>query len=184
MRIKRVSDLKEIEGIKILQTANLRQNLSPEETEAEGFVTAEYTLEFLERMNEDEPAVIAVDDDKVVGYALVATRKLLGQHDLLDDLFAQIDAQVYRGTRLSESNYVLVGQLCVAKDQRGKGLARKMYVFFRSELSERFNYCLTDVQVSNPRSIRAHLRAGFQILGELSYGGSPWKIVIWDWRDQ
>jgi ribosomal protein S18 acetylase RimI-like enzyme len=112
----------------------------------------------------------------------VATRKLLGEHDLLDDLFSQIDRQAYRGTRLSESNYVLVGQLCVAKEYRGRGLAGKMYELFKSELSGRFDYCLTDVQVSNPRSIRAHLRSGFQILGELSYGGSPWKIVIWDWR--
>ena len=183
MLIKRVSDRKEIEGIKTLQTANLRQNLNPEEIRTQGFVTAEYSLDFLERMNEDEPAVIAVDDDKVVGYALVATRGLLGQHELLDDLFRQVDEQIYRGEKLSERNYVLVGQLCVAKEQRGKGLAGKMYELFRSELSGRFDYCLTDVQVSNPRSIRAHLRAGFQIIGELNYGGSPWKIVIWDWRD-
>lgn len=184
MRIKRVSNREEIEGIKRLQTANLRENLRPEEIEAEGFVTAEYTLDFLERMNRETPAVIAVDDKEVVGYALVATRKLLGHHELLDDLFRQIDEQIYRGAKLSKKNYVLVGQLCVQREYRGKGLAIKMYEFFRSELSGLFDYCLTDVQVSNPRSIRAHLRAGFQILGELSYGGSPWKIVIWDWRDQ
>ena len=181
MRIKRVSDREEIEGIKNLQTVNLRKNLSPEETEAEGFVTAEYSLDFLERMNREAPAIIAVEDGKVVGYALVATRNLLGQHELLDDLFRQVDEQIYRGVKLSEKNYVLVGQLCVAKEQRGKGLAGKMYELFRAELSDQFDCCLTDVQVSNPRSIRAHLRSGFEILGELSYGGSPWKIVIWDW---
>lgn len=184
MRIKRVTNREEIEGIKRLQTANLRKNLSPEEIRTQGFVTAEYSLDFLERMNRETPAIIAVKDGKVVGYALVATRALIGEHELLDDLFRQVDEQVFRGVKLSEKNYVLVGQLCVAKEYRGKGLSGKMYEFFRSQLSGQFDYCLTDVQVSNPRSISAHLRSGFEILGQLSYGGCPWKIVIWDWRDQ
>ena len=184
MRIKRVSDRMEIEGIKTLQTANLRQNLSPEEIKAEGFVTAEYSLDFLERMNRETPAIIAVEDGKVVGYALVATRKLLGQHEMLGEHLSQIDDLEYRGAKLTDSNYIIVGQLCVAKEQRGKGLAIQMYDLFRSEYSDRFDYCVTDVDAINTGSIRAHIRAGFQIVGEISYEGSQWKIVVWDWRDR
>ncbi len=181
--IKRVSNIEEIRGIKRLQSANLRKNLSKEEIEKEGFVTAEYTLEFLELMNRIEPSVIAVEAGQVVGYAMVATRALLGRHELLDDLFSQIDAFSFKGEALKEKNYVVVGQLCVAKSHRGIGLSKKMYDYYRSELSKQFDYCLTDVQISNPGSIRAHLKAGFQILGDLSYGGADWKIVIWDWRN-
>ena len=183
MLIKRVSKIEEIRGIKRLQSANLRKNLSQEEIEKEGFVTAEYTLEFLKLMNRIEPSVIAVLGDVVVGYAMVATKALLGRHELLNDLFSQIDSFTFNDRSLRERNYVVVGQLCVAKSQRGKGLSKKLYDFFRSELSEKFEYCLTDVQVSNPGSIKAHLTSGFQILGDLRYGGADWKIVIWDWQN-
>lgn len=181
MQIKRVSNFEEIEGIKKLQSANLKKNLSESEIEKEGFVTAEYTLDFLEFMNRIEPSIIAVETGQVVGYALVAPREVMGQHVLLDDLFSQIDSFSYRGKPLQTADYVLVGQLCVAKSHRGKGLVQKMYEYYRSALSEKYDYCLTDVQVSNPRSIKVHLKSGFQILGNLSYGGSDWKIVIWDW---
>jgi predicted GNAT superfamily acetyltransferase len=181
--IKRVSKIEEIEGIKRLQTANLRKNLSKEEIEKEGFVTAEYTLEFLELMNRIEPSIIAVQGDNLVGYAMVATKALLGRHKLLDDLFSKIDSFIFKGHALKKRNYVVVGQLCVAKSHRGKGISKKMYDFYKSVLSEKFEYCLTDVQISNPGSIKAHLKSGFQILGDLSYGGADWKIVIWDWQE-
>lgn len=183
MLIKRVNKIEEVRGIKRLQSANLRKNLPKEEIEKEGFVTAEYTLEFLEFMNRVEPSVIAVEDGKVAGYALVATKALLGRHELLDDLFSQIDSFTFKGHSLKESNYVVVGQICVAKSHRGMGLSKRMYDFYRSELSDQFEYCLTDVQISNPGSIKAHLKAGFTILGDLSYGDADWKIVIWDWQN-
>lgn len=182
MLIKRVSKIEEIRGVKRLQSANLRENLSRKEIENEGFVTAEYTLEFLELMNRMEPSVIAVEGDEIVGYALVVTKALLGKHELLDDLFSQIDSFSFQGHCLKKRNYVVVGQLCVAKSHRGKGLSQKLYDFYKSQLSGQFEYCLTDVQISNPGSIKAHLKSGFQVLGELRYGGADWKIVIWDWQ--
>jgi len=182
MTIKRVSDPSEIIGIKDLQTSNLKSLLTEDEIQKEGFVTAEYTLAFLERMNGIEPSIIAVDGDRVVGYALVATKALYGAHDLLDDLFRQINLLTFKGVSLQESNYVVVGQLCVAKSHRGQGIAQKMYDFYRQELSDRYTYLITDVVDQNPRSVKAHLKAGFEIIGSLDYGGSRWFIVLWDWN--
>ena len=128
MLIKRVSKIEEIEGIKRLQTANLRKNLSKEEIEKEGFVTAEYTLEFLELMNRIEPSIIAVQGDNLVGYAMVSTKALLGRHKLLDDLFSKIDSLIFKGHALKKRNYVVVGQLCVAKSHRGKGISKRCMI--------------------------------------------------------
>lgn len=180
--IKRVSDGNEVLGIKELQTANLRSTLGDEESEKEGFVTAQYTVEFLEEMNQAEPSVIAKDGDRVVGYALVTTREIAQKHDLMRDLCDKINRHSFHGKDMSTFNYILVGQLCVAKSHRGLGLVQKMYDFYRKELSSKYPYCLTDVDERNPRSIKAHLKSGFEVLGTLHFGGNKWQIVIWDWN--
>lgn len=182
MVIKRVSNKEEIRGIKALQTSNLKLNLTKAEMQQEGFLTASYSLELLEQMHYMEPAIIAKDGDTVVGYALAVTRGLYGQHDLLDDLFAQIDTHCYNGQMLATVNYILSGQLCVAKTHRGMGLVQKLYGFFKESLSGQYPYLITDVDDKNPRSVRAHIKTGFEIIGTLHYGGSDWHIVLWDWN--
>jgi RimJ/RimL family protein N-acetyltransferase len=57
-----------------------------------------------------------------------------------------------------------------------------MYGHFRDALSTDHECVLTDVSRDNPRSLRAHLRTGFEVLGSLSHAGEAWDVVIWDWR--
>jgi hypothetical protein len=179
--IKRVTDQTELSGIKKLQDANLKTRISGAEMEQEGFVTSEYTLEFLQMMHESAPSVIAKDGDEVVGYALVATRSAGKHHKLLAGLVKEIDLKMYKGKKLADSEYILIGQLCVSKLYRRQGLVQKMYAFYRRELSPAYDYGLTDVDEKNPRSLKAHLKSGFTILDTLMYEGSTWHIVIWDW---
>lgn len=181
MVIKRVTDQAEIIGIKALQNSNLKSSLTEAEMIQEGFLTASYSLEFLEQMHQLEPAVVAKDGDVVVGYALAVTKALYGHHDLLNDLFTQIDAHRYKGQLLADVDYVVVGQLCVAKTHRGMGLVQKLYGFFQTALSNKYPFLITDVDEKNPRSVKAHLKTGFEIIGTLNYGGSDWHIVLWDW---
>jgi ribosomal protein S18 acetylase RimI-like enzyme len=182
MVIKRVSDKEEIKGIKALQTSNLKSNLTEAEMMQEGFLTASYTLEFLEQIHDIEPAIVAKDGDTVVGYALAVTKALYGHHDLLDDLFTKIDAHHYKGQLLADIDYVVVGQLCVAKTHRGRGLVQQLYGHFQASLSTKYPYLITDVDEKNPRSVKAHIKTGFAIIGTLHYGGSDWHIVLWDWK--
>lgn len=182
VEVKRVSNISELEGIKKLQEINLSANISPEEASHEGFLTASYTMNFLLEMHNDEPSIIAKVDDDVVGYALVSTKKMRFSHDLLEGLFNAIDNCEYRQQFLSEINYVVVGQLCVAKDYRGKGLVQQLYAHFRDCLHDHYDYLVTDIAKSNARSLKAHQKSGFQVINELEYGGFGWDIVLWDWR--
>lgn len=181
IEIKRVTGSSELEGIRNLQEANLKRNLTGSEAELEGFVTAEYTIDFLKTLHQGASSIIAKDGDKVVGFALVATKGIRNQHDLLGDLFNSIDKINFQGSLLKNANYVVVGQLCVARNYRGMGLVQQMYNEFRSSLSKEYDYCLTDVADDNPRSLKAHLKSGFEIVDTLVYGGVSWKIVLWDW---
>jgi ribosomal protein S18 acetylase RimI-like enzyme len=182
IRIKLVSDFSELEGIKSLQDQNLKKNLSGADAETEGFVTAEYSIEFLQTLHQQSPSIVAKDEDLVVGYALVALQSIRCQHDLLSDLFYSIDKIVYNNHLLKNSNYVVVGQLCVAKNYRGLGLVQQMYQHFKTSLSSKYDYCLTDIAENNPRSLKSHLKTGFQVVDTLHYGGIDWDIVLWDWN--
>jgi ribosomal protein S18 acetylase RimI-like enzyme len=182
--IKQVTDFSELEEIKNLQEANLKKNLTEEEAALEGFVTAEYTTGFLARLHEFVPSVIAKDGDKVVGYALAASTSIRNEHDLLTDLINNIDKIIYQDQPLKHSRYILVGQLCVARDYRGLGLVHQMYDYFKSRLSNEYDYCITDVAIDNPRSLKAHLKSGFHVIDTLHYGGVTFDIVLWDWKRQ
>ena len=182
VEIVRVKNDTEIEGIRLLQKENLKKLISTEEATKEGFVTAEYSFEFLKQMNTASPSVIAKEGDKVVGYAMVAVKSIYGGHPLLDSLFDETDKLSFNNKPLKETNYVLVGQLCVGKNYRGQGIVQKMYGFFKTELQKEFTYCITDVAQDNPRSIKAHLKTGFEVIHTIGYGGASWDIVLWDWN--
>ena len=172
----------DLEGILQLQHENLKTGLTPEEARREGFTTAVYTLDYLREMHRLHPSVVARSGDRVVGYALVTLPDLRHGHPLLEDLFRQLDRVRFRGRLLSEAGYVVVGQLCVGKAYRGMGLAQGMYGRFRECLSDRYAFCACDVDRENPRSLKAHLRTGFEVVDTLAYGGALWDMLVWDWR--
>lgn len=180
--IKLVSEEQELTGILDLHLLNLRKNITAAEAFSDGFVTAEYSLEFLKQMHNSSPSVIAKDGDKVVGYALVATHEVRYDHELMSDLFEVIDTKSYKGRILKNVDYVCVGQLCVSKDYRGQGLVKRMYDFYRDCYAAQYEFLITDVAQANPRSLKAHKKSGFEVIDTLVYGGIGWDIVLWDWR--
>lgn len=181
IEIKCVTKDSELEAIQALQRANLRKNLSEPEAAKEGFLIAEYSLDFLRRMHESHPSVIAVDGDQLVGYALVTTKTARDGHSLLDDLCTHIDRLTYKNRPLKNAKYVLVGQLCVDKCHRGKGLVQQMYGLFRESLQSHYDYGITDVARANQRSLQAHLKTGFQVIHSIQFEGLEWDVILWDW---
>ena len=180
--LKLVSTEAEILGIKALQEENLRTNITDEEALSQGFLTASYTMDYLLDMNAAAPTVIAKDGEVIAGYAMVATQPVRNGHDLMADLFDTIDRTTYQGKLLKEASYVVVGQLCVAKAYRGMGLVQQLYGYFRDCYADQYEYLVTDVAQANTRSLKAHLKSGFQVIDTLTYGGIKWDIVLWDWR--
>jgi len=178
----RVQTFRDLESIKSLQEKNLKQNLLPEEKLDQGFLTAEYSLSFLEKMNRACPSFLAKHGEDLVGYALVADPLIREDHDLLKDLFERIDETQYLGTFLRDSRYIVVGQLCVDKSYSGQGIAQNLYKEFKKALHKEYEYCVTDIAEENHRSLKTHLTAGFKIIGNLSFSGNAFKMVLWDWN--
>jgi ribosomal protein S18 acetylase RimI-like enzyme len=181
--IKRVTEFEELIAIKDLQSLNLKKNIDSETALSQGFLTAEYTLEYLKEMHDASPSIIAKDGDKVVGYALVATKEVRNGHDLVADLFNVIETKTFKGQLLKEVNYVVVGQLCVAEGYRGQGLVKRLYDYYRDCLAGEYKYLITDVAQANTRSLNAHKKSGFQVIDTLVYLGIGFDLVLWDWRN-
>jgi ribosomal protein S18 acetylase RimI-like enzyme len=182
VEIKRVDQLSELTGIRALQALNLRKNIDAETALSQGFLTAAYTMDYLQAMHDASPSIIAKDGDDVVGYVLVATKEVRNGHDLMADLFNVIDTKYYKGKCLKEVNYVVVGQLCVAKDYRGQGLVKRMYDYYQDCYAAAYEYLITDVAQANTRSLNAHKKSGFIVIDTLVYAGIDWDIVLWDWK--
>ncbi len=180
--IKLVTEAEELIGIQRLQEENLRKNLTEIEANEQGFLMAEYSYDFLKKMHDAAPSVIAVSEGKVVGYSLVALKAIRDEHPLLADLFNTIDRLQFDSNNLSASNYVVVGQLCVGKGFRGIGLVDQLYQFYKDQYASDYEYLITDVAKANERSLKAHKKTGFQVIDELSFDGIGWDIVLWDWN--
>ena len=181
VQIKLATSESELIEIKNLQRINLKGNLSSDEKKTEGFLTAEYSLSFLKKINQDSPAVIA-KKNKVVGYALAVSKKIGKQNKLLNHLINEFDNQKYKDIKLVNENYIVVGQLCLDKSIRGMGYVEKIYSKFRKTYKN-YRYCLTAVDLENKRSSVIHQRCGFLRIGQLMLNENPGEIILWDLKN-
>lgn len=181
IKIKLASTESELFEIKNLQRINLKGNLSESEKKSEGFLTAEYSLSFLKKINQDSPAII-VKNDKVVGYALAVSKKIGKQNELLNHLINEFDNQKYKDINLVNENYIVIGQLCLDKSIRGMGYVEKIYSHFKKTYKNH-RYCLTAVDLENKRSSATHKKCGFVRIGELMLNENPGEIILWDLKN-
>ena len=133
-------------------------------------------------MNDELPSVIAVSENKIVGYTLSMTRSFREDIPILIPMFEMIDTLQYQGKELSKVNYLIGGQICIDKDFRGKGLFRKLYNFAKKSFQKQYPLMLTEVSDRNPRSAHAHLKCGFENIHQ--YRINPheeWSILAWNW---
>lgn len=180
--IQQVATSEELKGLKQLQFSNLRRIIGEEEAMKEGFVTSEYTLDLLEKMHLEHPSIIAKEGNQVVGYIIVTTKSVYGAHEELDKLFDTVDKMKFKGELLGNTNYLLVGQICIAKSHRGIGLVQKMYQYYQALHAEQYQYLITDVSQANKRSLKVHHRTGFETIGVIEQVGTGWDIILWDWK--
>ena len=171
----------ELQQILDLQWINLPQNISSKEAKEQGFVTVHHDMELLAAMNVPHPHVIAKDGDKLVGYTLVMLKEFGNKVPILLPFFEKINGLTYRGERLRDVSYFVMGQVCVDKNYRGKGIFAGLYRQMKKEMSSHFQYVITEIATRNIRSIRAHEKVGFETVHIYSTEVEKWAIVSWDW---
>lgn len=174
----------DLEGILKLQKANLPQGLTPDEIRSQGFVTVNHSFDLLAKLNDLEKHIIAKDKEQVVGYVLAMTQHSRYDIPILIPMFDVFDAVRYNGKTISEYNYLIIGQVCVDKEYRGQGVFDNCYAAYREHYSGKYDFAITEIASSNPRSINAHKRVGFKEINSYTDpDGTEWVIVVWNWKN-
>ena len=169
----------DFEGIIMLQSRNLKKGLPKLEWVKEGFVTAIHSHQLLKDMNTPYPHSIAkTDDGTVVGYALTMLPDRRNDLAVLVPMFEMIDSSKVGQKTLGELYYVVMGQVCIAKDFRRMGLFRKLYDHLIGRLGLHYDYMVTEVATSNVRSLEAHKHYGFEELKVYTADELEWSILF------
>lgn len=171
-------------GVSALQKANLKKNLSDQEIEKHGFVTVDHTLEMLENLNAIEPQIVVRDDKKIIAYVLAMTKKSKYDIPIILPMFEEFEKILYKGQLVSKYNYMVVGQVCVHKNYRGKGVFEKCLHLYKNTFAGRYDFAITEIALTNHRSRKAHKKVGFEEIHIYtdSYQ-TEWVIVLWNWQD-
>lgn len=144
-----------------LQRQNHRDAVGESDRAANGFVSLRHTVDLLRELNRPWPHTVARLGSEVVGYALVT----LPEHrHLLPDLapmFARLEHTALAGRPAARHRYFVMGQVCVARAHRGRGLVDAMYAEQTRQMRGAFDWSITEVDAANPRSLRAHERSGW-----------------------
>lgn len=163
----------ELKQILALQQANLYKNVSEEEKIGEGFVTVEHTFEVLKAMNDVCPHTIAKFGNEVAGYALSMHPSFGDKIKVLEPLFDLLKQE----SLLKSEKFIVMGQVCVSKKYRKKGVFRGLYEAMKVHVSPEFNCIVTDINAKNTRSLQAHYSVGFESTSTFTSDGEDWVVV-------
>ena len=171
---------KDFQGILKLQEINHKDSVSDELKNREGFVTVKHDLDLLQEMANLDPQIIAKFDDQVIGFALVMSTKLKDSIDVLKPMFTELESVEFQNKAINNLSYYIMGQICIAEKWRKKGLFTALYNEHRNRLFPKYQLCITEVSEKNPRSLRAHLRYGFDSIHQYSDVSDDWHILAYD----
>lgn len=177
------STTRELEGILELQQQNLKKDLTPQQIKEQGFVTVSHALDDLQKMQQYEPNIIAKDGERVAAYVLGMTEQSKNDIPRLIEMYESFDHISYQEKPVSAYHYIVVGQVCVGQDYRGKGLFDQCYLAYKEYFMPRYDFAITEIASINLRSMNAHKRIGFEIIYTYTdTSGVEWNVVVWDWK--
>jgi len=177
-----VTTNEELREIIQLSDQNLRTKISDEEKKSQGFVSWNYSFELLYKLNAQHPHVIVKDDNKVIGYALVALKEARNFHPALEQMITDLEPLLYKDKKLSAYEYYVMGQVCVDKAYRGKGIFEMLYQKHKILFEKDYDFVVTEISTANSRSLRAHEKLGFKNIYTYTDITDEWNVVLWDWK--
>lgn len=174
-----IDDLRQIRS---LQQKNLAEQLAESEIQSQGFVTIRHSVAELEQMNNLAPSVIIKEEGKVVAYALTMLKECRQIIPDLEPMFRLFATLQWNGRPLNQYRFYVMGQVCIDKMYRGKGLFEKLYQHHKKIYGTTYDLFLTEIATRNHRSLRAHEKAGFKPIHIYKDDIDEWVVVGWDWN--
>ena len=124
------------------------------------------------------PSIVAREGANLAGYALVMPVQCRSLIPILEPMFQRLESLGMLGQR-----FYVMGQICVGKPWRGKGVFDLLYQAHRRHLRATFDCSVTEVATRNTRSMRAHQRVGFTVIDRYRDATDEWALLRWDWSE-
>jgi predicted GNAT superfamily acetyltransferase len=148
----------DLDGIVDLQSAN--------QADRGGSLSASLSRFRIAEMMREMPLIVARRGGRVVGFLMTGTRAMTDDVPIVGAMFAAYagapDAYVY-------------GPICVAAEERGKGLAQAMFSELRRLAPAREGVLF--IRRDNVASLRAHERMGMREVASFLYDGIEFTVL-------
>lgn len=169
----------DLRRILALQRRNLARNLGPEEAAREGFVTLTHDLALLREMGARHPHVVGRRGAEVVAYALVMPLEFRPRVPELEPMFEHLAGARVAGRAVLDARFYVMGQVCVAREERGRGWVDALYAAHARRMAPDFDLAVTEVDADNPRSLRVHRRTGWIEVARYDVpDGKRWIVLV------
>jgi predicted GNAT superfamily acetyltransferase len=157
VEIARASEA-DLDGIVELQAAN--------QADRGGTLSASLPRFRIAEMMREMPLIVARRGGCVVGFLMTGTRAMTADVPILGAMFA-----AYPGA----SDAYAYGPICVAAEERGKGMAQAMFSELRRLAPAREGILF--IRRDNTASLRAHEKMGMREVAGFRYGGSEFAVL-------
>jgi len=166
-----------------LQERNLGRNLSEVEQQQYGFVSLETPPELLKEVIQENGITVARSLGKIVGYVIPLTVEEAKQLPLLNPFLSRFKKITYGGKPLNEYTFCVIGQICVDRNFRRRGVSEKLYAAFGTRLSAKYELAVTELAERNVASSRTHEKSNLHVVDRYpSEDGEVWLVEVLDLR--
>ncbi len=149
----------DIPGILALQEANLIDN--------GGTLSVRLPADWYADAMRDMPLIVARRDGTVIGYVAATSLEAQMHIPIVQAMVAKFPPP---------PNCFIEGPVCVAANERGKGLVAAMFAEARKRLPGRA--AVTFIRSDNAASLRAHDKMGLGVLGEFEANGVRYTALV------
>jgi len=148
----------DLDGIVELQAAN--------QPDRGGLLSASLPRFRIAEMMREMPLIVARRNGRVAGYLMTGTRAMTVDVPILGAMFA-----AYAGA----ADAYAYGPICVAAEERGKGLAQAMFSELRRLVPAREGILF--IRRDNSASLRAHAKMGMHEVADFVFGGNEFAVL-------
>ncbi|MDO5725862.1 MAG: GNAT family acetyltransferase [Tissierellia bacterium] len=176
----RQAKIEDIPQIEKLQKRYHVDTISDEDR-PNGFVTTLFTTEqFKNLITEEDGLTIALDGDKIIGYAMAASWDYWSQWPLFQHMIKDLPNMEFHGTKLDTKNSFQYGPICVDAEYRGSDVFPNLFETSRLNMKERFPILVTFINRVNPRSLRAHEKLELEIIKPFEFNNNNYYALGYD----
>lgn len=147
----------DLDGIMELQTAN--------QPERGGALSANLPRSRIGEMMRDMPLIVSRSGGRITGFLMTSTRATNADIPVIRAMLA-----AYPGA----ADAYLYGPICVAAENRGRGLAQAMFSELRRLEPQREGILF--IRRDNPASLRAHAKMGMREVTGFEFGGIAFAV--------